>query len=209
MNKFVYYRSILAGLLCVLVMSPLAGGARPDWADSPVARGRKNGATPCNWLEVYAHFEGSTLRFAYRCAEPIDFTRGAAYTVFFDTDAQRDTGFRGDNDFPIGADYMLQGSRLYRYVGDEGPQAGLEWAWTALEPEAVEASVDGEWAEFTLCMNRMLIRGHELRFFLYGDNLAEDIHGNFNDILPARALQPRSGGRHLQLRVPDEAHIDP
>lgn len=203
-----YHKHILAGLLCILFMSPLAGEARPRWAGSPAVRGRNTRAEPCNWLEAYAHIEGTTLRLAYRCTLPIDFGRGAAYTIFFDTDARRETGFRGNDDFPIGADYMLQGTRLYRYVGDEGPEAGLEWSWTLLE--AIEYAVEGEWAEFTICLSEeMRISGYELRFFLYGDNLAEGVEGNFNHILPDHALRPRGGGRFLRLRVPEDVLVQP
>jgi len=42
------------------------------------------------------------------------------------------TGQRGSaaapNNFPIGADYLLQGSALYRYTGS----TGTEWSWSSV-----------------------------------------------------------------------------
>jgi len=49
--------------------------------------------------------------------------------IYLDTDANRTTGFRGGaNNFPIGADYLLQGSALYRYTGS----TGTEWSWSSV-----------------------------------------------------------------------------
>lgn len=208
MKRTVYHETILAGMIILAVMSPLTGEARPRWAGAPLERGRNNRATPCDWLEVHARFDGPVLRLAYRCTAPIDFGPGAAaYSIYFDTDGNRRTGFRGgDDDFPIGADYMLQGGRVYRYVGDEGPRAGLDWAWTLVD--AVEYRLDGEWAEFTLKPEHLAIRHNELRFFLFGDNTAENVGGNHPDYLPERALRAGGGGRHIRLAVPDDAFKD-
>jgi hypothetical protein len=48
------------------------------------------------------------------------------YIVYFDTDTNSATGFKGaSSEFPIGADYMIQGYDVYSYSG-----SGTDWSWS-------------------------------------------------------------------------------
>jgi len=52
----------------------------------------------------------------------------ASYNLFLDTDANTETGYRGDGGvFPIGADYLLQGAELWSYVGNPQDPGGWHW----------------------------------------------------------------------------------
>lgn len=189
--------SVVCCLACIL--SLLAGAraseAKPAWATKPLASDPRESARPCDWVDVCALLEPDSLRLAYQCAEPVDFGRGAAYCVYLDTDNDRATGFRGGEDnFPIGADFLLQGATLYRYAGSDG----VSWAWSS--DGEVSYTVEGTWAEFTLPHDLLPIAGNLVRIFLYGDNTAQGVDGNFSDLLPNDALQ-NAGGRSVGIRL--------
>lgn len=188
-----------ATVLMVLAAG-LSGEAKSGWAGAPLARDGKEGVQPCDWLEFHAAVSPQGLRMAYRCARPIDFNRGAAYCVYFDTDGDRGTGFRGGEDsFPLGADFLLQGLTLYRYVGDEGGQRGLTWTWSQVGE--VPAQVTDDWAEFTLSPDQFNIAASTVLVFLMGDNTADGVGGDQADIMPDGALQPGGGGKCIRIKT--------
>ena len=170
------------------------GEAKSRWG-APLERDRKEGAKPCDWTEFYARADREGLRLAYRCAETIDFTRGAAYCVYLDTDGKRGTGYRGGADnFPIGADFLLQGGTLHRYTGD-----GIAWSWT-IDGETAYA-LDSDWAEFTISPALLPLARDELRVFLLGDNTAEGVGGTGNDEMPDGALRKGGGGKFFRIKI--------
>lgn len=169
--------------------------AKSGWSGPPLEKDRKEGARPCDWTEFHARADKEGLRIAYRCAESIDFNRGAAYCVYLDTDGDRGTGFRGGEDtFPIGAEYLLQGASLYRYSGD-----GLAWSWSTLGEVPFELA--GDWAELTLTPELFQATADTIRVFLMGDNTADGVGGNFVDEMPDGALRKGGGGKFIRIKL--------
>jgi hypothetical protein len=188
-----------ATVLMVLALAP-SGEAKSGWAGAPLERDAKDGVQPCDWLEFHAAAGPQGLRLGYRCASPIDFTRGAAYCVYFDTDGDRSTGFRGGEDtFPLGADYLLQGISLYRYAGDDGAQRGLVWSWSLVGE--VPAQVTEDWAEFTLSPESFRISSTTVLAFLLGDNTADGVGGNKADEMPDGALRQGGVGKCIRIKT--------
>lgn len=183
-----------------MVWSLVASGeAKSVRAGTPLERDPEEGAHPCDWLEFHAAVGPQGLHLGYRCANPIDFSRGAAYCVYLDTDGERGTGFRGGEDsFPLGADYLLQGMTLYRYVGNDGAQRGLTWAWSQVGE--VTAQVTQDWAEFTLSPDLVRISSAKVAALLMGDNTADGVGGNRADVMPEGALRPGGGGKCIWIK---------
>jgi hypothetical protein len=192
-----------SGLLLVALVSivalPRAGEAKPDWATRALATDPKENATPCDWLEFHARaLPDGDINLAYRCAAPVNFSLGAAYSVYLDTDGNRDTGYRGsDRQFPLGAEYLLQGATLYRYNQDAGYAGGTDWSWTSLG--LVAHHVTDDWADFTLTADQLGVSTATVHIILVGDNTAADVGGNENDLFPDQAFKGSGAGRTIQL----------
>jgi|GEM_PF-5054345 hypothetical protein len=188
-----------ATLLMVLALAS-PGEAKKGEESVPLEKDKQEGTLPCDWLEFHATASPKELWVAYRCASPIDMKRGAAYCVYFDTDGDRSTGFRGGEDsFPVGADYLLQGISLYRYTGDEGSQAGLSWAWNLVGQ--VPNKVSKDWAEFTLSSDSFSITTPNVLVFLLGDNTASGVGGRQPDVMPDNALRQGGGGKCIWIKT--------
>ncbi len=173
---------------------------KPAWAGKPLATDPEEKAAPCDWLEFYAEPSAEGLRLAYRCTTPVNFSLGAAYSIYLDTDGRRDTGYRGSNDhFPIGADYLLQGGTLYRYGESSGSGYGTDWLWNSLG--LMSYVVTGEWADFTLTKDQLAVSADTIQVMLVGDNTAADVGGQINDIFPDRALTSSGPGSSISIKI--------
>ncbi len=171
------------------------GFAQPAWIGEALETAGANDAQPCSWVEFHAKQVDGALRIAYRSANPIDFNRGAAYCVYLDADNSRTTGFRGGGDeFPVGADYLLQGILLFRYTGN-----GTDWAWEQVG--SVPYEVAGDWASFVLSPTLFPIAGDKVGAFLFGDNTAPGVGGNKTDVMPAGALRAGGGGPFIAIAI--------
>lgn len=194
MNRIGHFVMRLS-LVTMVGLLPTVGEAKPEWANKPLERDPKEGVAPCDWLELHAQAAGGAIQIAFRCAEPIDFAKGAAYCVFIDIDGKRQTGFRGGEDnFPIGADYLLQGATLYRYAAD----GGTEWSWSLVGDATYSLAED--WVDYTIPADQMPVNGTEIDIFLLGDNTAPGVDGDKGDVMPDGAL--RAGGGGQAIRVP-------
>lgn len=189
-------KSFLAVLITAVVACTAA--AKPMWTTQPLAVDPKENATPCDWLEFYARPHDGGMQIAYRCAGQVDFSFGAAYSVYLDTDGKRETGYRGSDDqFPIGADYLLQGATLYRYDGDTVERHGLDWLWTSVC--VVTYNLDGQWVDFAVTADQLPISAAEINVILIGDNVAGDVRGNYNDAFPDSALLKSKPDRFIRV----------
>jgi hypothetical protein len=155
-----------------------------DWAAVPVAATDKSeNTTPCDWRSVYMAHDDKQLYFRYITEANIDFDHaGAAYNIFLDTDQKTTTGFRGSTgEFPIGADYLVQGATLFGYTGD-----GTNWSWTPVGP--LEHRVVGKEVEMAVPRRQIGNPTVGVDFFLFGDNEASGIGGKILDVCPDDAL---------------------
>lgn len=156
---------------------------------------RAEGAMPCDWLEFRATSTSNAIEIFYRCTEPIDFARGAAYCVYFDVDENRNTGYRGANDqFPLGADIMLQASTVYRYAGQ-----GNDWSWT--DASEVSHVLNQDTAEFQIPLELFTGARKSVRLFLLCDNTAQGVEGNFLDTMPDNAIREKGQGQSYRLHL--------
>ena len=192
-------RSILFSILLGST-TPLLASDKPGWAGKPLATDPDEQASPCDWLEFYAEPGKAGLKLAYRCTAPVNFSLGAAYSIYLDTDGRRETGFRGSDDqFPLGADYLLQGGTLYQYAESSDARYGLDWLWNSVG--LMTYTIAEEWADFILTPEQLTATTDTIQVILVGDNLAADVGGNHNDVFPDRALSTSGSGRTIAIRM--------
>lgn len=161
-------------------------GLRSFGTDANDAGGTNN---PVDWISAWMAHDLSQFYLAFTNDGPV--TIDAAVNFYLDTDAIRATGFRGGSDnFPLGADYLIQGVNLFRYTG-----SGLDFTWTYSGP--VSWTVSGNSAEASLSRARLGNPGQML-VFCYGDNPA--VGGTTTDLFPDNAL---SGGAPFNYLVRD------
>jgi len=137
-----------------------------------------------DWLEGWMAHDDESLYVAWRNDGTVELNW--AFSVYLDTDATRASGFRGGADeHPVGAEFLLQGSSLYRYVG-----TGLDWSWNFVGPAAV--ALDGSQAELSFA--RGLIGDTEsIDLFFLGDDSAYP-GGIGIDVYPDGAFGQGGGG---------------
>jgi len=188
-------------LVLLLIALPCDGGAKPGWANRALAGDPNEDASPCDWLEFYAQAEKEGgLRLAYRCTAPVNFLLGAAYSIYLDSDGRRDTGYRGSDDqFPLGADLLLQGATLYRYNDHSGYNSGIDWNWTSLG--LVTYETNDTWADFALTAEQVSAATNTIHVILVGDNTATDVGGNFLDLFPDAAMKKTGAGATIQIKM--------
>ena len=92
-------------------------------------------------LEAWLANDSSNLYLAYRNNGDINTSFWWSWQVYFDTDENAGTGFRGAGS--VGAEYLLQGSGMYRYVG-----SGSDWSWQFVS--GTTNKVNGAIAEFKI-----------------------------------------------------------
>ncbi|MBU0677379.1 MAG: hypothetical protein KJ626_04615 [Verrucomicrobia bacterium] len=199
-------RKTSSALLNVFVLAAMSGissfggtvkidGKFMDWSSVPVlATDAVDGAKPCDWVSVRAVKSDGRIYFHYECAVDVDFSEGAAYNIFIDVDSSRKTGYRGGgDDFPVGADYLLQGATLFKYGGE-----GTDWYWH--EPRALIHEVANRKVEVEVSAAD-LGDPASIDFFLYADNEAEGVGGSGTDVCPDKAIKAGGKGKKLTLRL--------
>ena len=157
---------------------------------------------PVDLAQLWMAHDATNFYVAYQNYGPTTGGLNAAYNLYLDTDTNRTTGYRGGaNNFPIGADYLLQGGTLYRYTGS----TGTDWSWSevgiatsAVATSNVEFSVPRMWMGNPTQMN----------LFFYGDNTALP-GGTLQDQYPTNALQSGGGGGYVSYEVTDVANPVP
>lgn len=109
--------------------------------------------------------DNQNVYIAYQNETPV--TLGWGYAVYLDTDNNASTGFRGFGlEFPIGADYLIEGAEVARYTG-----SGTNWSWTqVLTADSAVAGVNVE-----LALPRSVLGDPQsLHFFMVGENASVD-----------------------------------
>jgi hypothetical protein len=154
---------------------------------------------PVDLAQLWIAHDGTNFYFAYQNNGPTTNGLNAAYELYFDTDTNRATGFRGGTDnFPVGADYLLQGNALYRYTGS----TGTDWSWSlvGLASSAVASS------NVELTLPRMWFGNpSRLNLFFLSDNSALP-GGTLQGQYPNGALHSGGSGAYLTYTLPDAAN---
>lgn len=162
----------------------LVDGEVGDWKGiAPVASDPAEAAKPCDWRKLFLAQDADNLYLRYTTEGAVDFNKGAAYMVLLDTDQSQQTGFQGSGgNLAIGADFLLQGTTLFRYTG-----TGTDWMWENLGTVTAEARANE--AEFSVTLDQ-LESPSAVDIILYGDNEAEGVEGEILDVMPDNAFSP-------------------
>jgi hypothetical protein len=131
-----------------------------------------------DWSEVWMAHDATNFYLAYLHDTPVTLSWG--FSVFIDTDGNTATGFGAG--FPIGADYLLQGDRLYQHTG-----SGTEWSWSLVR--TVTSSVAGDSVEFVFPRS-LLGNPTVLHLFFLSDSTA--LGGTAWDAYPDAAVDPNA-----------------
>lgn len=94
-----------------------------------------------DFLEGWLAHDSNNLYLAYRNNGDINSAAWWSWQVYIDTDESESTGYKEVEN--VGADYLLQGSSLYKYTG-----SGTDWSWQYLS--GVVNALDGAIAEFKI-----------------------------------------------------------
>lgn len=119
------------------------------------------------------------------------------YAIYFDTDLSRSTGFiGGGGQFPIGADFMIQGSNLYSYA----PTAGTDWSASTFL-SSVTYSYTGGFATIEFSVPISTFGTNTFNFLLLGTG---EIAGTYyEDYYVDSANQGATGGYLQYTTVPE------
>ncbi len=151
-----------------LVQSLSIDGNLQDWAGLtplPSDSGDIAGtAEQIDWRQGYIAHSATMLYLAYQNDAPIaQLTYGHA--AYIGTDGSNATGFSGfSSELPFGADYLLEGTDLYKYSG-----SGNNWLWTYIA--TINAQQVGSIAEFGLS-RAQLGNPAAIEIFWRGENSA-------------------------------------
>jgi len=131
-----------------------------------------------DWREVWMAHDANDFYLAYHNDNPVTLSWG--FSAFIDTDGNTATGF--SMNFPIGADYLLQGDRLYQHNG-----GGTDWNWSLVG--MVASSDKGDSVE--LVFPRSLLGNPTvLHLFFLSDSVA--FGGMAWDVYPDAAADPNA-----------------
>ena len=127
-----------------------------------------------DFRQGYIAHNPSLLYLAYQNETPISqLTYGHA--AFIGTDDSDATGFKGfSSEMPFGADFLLEGSDLYRYAG-----SGNNWLWTYVT--TVNAQQVGSIVEIALSRAQL---GNPAAIEIYWRGENEAINGSGVDFYP-------------------------
>lgn len=145
-----------------------------------------------DWDNVVMADSRSTdsIYLKYQMWKPIESNNFWAHQVFIDTDESDSSGYKFGK---IGADFLFEGSTLWRYTG-----SGNDWSW-AVE-EAAEMHLNGNIAQFRLSRH-ILADNSSIRLFFYGNNAAYG--GDTPDVYPNGALENNFGNHYYTYKFHD------
>jgi len=178
-------------------------GSLSDWS-SLTSFGTKSAdvsgsSNPVDWQVGYAAHDGANLYLAFTNYNSIG-TLDGKYSIFVDTDSNPSTGFKGGSgNFPVGAEYMVQGTGLWKYMG-----SGTNWSWgngttVGVAVATVTSQVSGSSAEIKFATS-LIGSPSIVRLFFFGDNTGS---GGVYDYYPANAITSNSTGNYLVYRLDD------
>jgi YVTN family beta-propeller protein len=128
---------------------------------------------PIDWRESWLAHDNANFYIAYQAHSAVSDSWG--YGIYIDVDGDRNTGFRGFLDeYPIGADYIIEAAELQRYTG-----SGTNWSWD--DVATVSRSASGNIVELALPRSLLGDPG-AVRLFFRGDNNA--VSGDVVDFYP-------------------------
>ncbi|MEM7257370.1 MAG: CHRD domain-containing protein, partial [Pseudomonadota bacterium] len=127
-----------------------------------------------DWRRLLMTDNDTTLYIGYQNHGTATLSWG--YQIYMDTDNNRNTGFNGfAGEYPLGADYVLEGDELNRYTG----ATNTEWSWVS--EGLVQIVSAGDSTEVAIELSK-LGNPTTIELFARGDNAA--IGGDQVDFYP-------------------------
>ena len=166
-------------------------GDLSDWANiAPIGIDGDDIAStngPIDIRKIYLANDENKFFLAYENDEDIVLNWG--YTLYLDTDADKDSGF---NFWNLGADYVIQGNEIYQYTG-----TGDDWNWTWVG--SMESATAGKFME--ACFDRSVLGNPtgEIRAAFYGENAA--FGGTGVDVAPDNLNGNQNHNGYLTYQV--------
>lgn len=142
-------------------------GDLSDWAD--VASFGLDGAdlanldAAANWQEAWMAHDDKRLYIAYQNNGPINVEAAWPWSIFLDTDSDTGTGYVTNSQ--VGADFLINGTSLFRYAG-----TGSNWAWEFVSANL--SGVQGDTAEISILRSE-LNQPAEIRVLFRADNSSQ------------------------------------
>lgn len=119
------------------------------------------------------------------------------YAIYIDADLLRTTGFiGGSGQFPIGADFMIQGANLYSYASN----AGTDWSASTLL-SSVTYSYTGGFATIEFSVPRSTLDTNTFNFLLLGTGAIDGSY--YEDYYVDSSNQGATGGYLQYTAVPE------
>ncbi len=135
-----------------------------------------------DWSEAWMGHDSTNFYLAYRAYSPIALSWG--YAVYLDTDTSDASGFKGfSNEFPLGADYLLEGDSLYRF----NAASQTSWGWEYLG--SMTAAIQNDSVELEL-PRALLGNPTNINLLLKGNSAANG--GTDIDLYPDTAASANS-----------------
>jgi YVTN family beta-propeller protein len=151
-----------------------------------------------DWVQAWVAHNDQNLYFAYENETQTTLSWG--YGIYIDTDGNSATGFRGFvGEYPIGADYLIEGSDVQKYTG-----GGSNWSWTSVA--TADIGLAGNTAE--LAVSRAVLGDPQaLELFYLGQNAA--VGGPTSDFYPDNAATANAPVRNFSYALSESVNASP
>ena len=130
-----------------------------------------------DWLQGWMANDSSTTYIAYQTRNTIDTNGWWGYQIYLDTDSSSTSGYQQAG---VGAEYMLEGQKLWRYTGD-----GSSWSW--VHQGTASSGISGQTAEYSFPRS-WIGTPSQLRLLFWGNNRA--FGGTAEDAYPDSTANP-------------------
>jgi len=157
--------------------------------------------TPANhrvdWSVAKLAHSKDALFIAYENATNIDTAKWWLWETYLDTDQDAKTGYQFNG--KLGAEYVVQGSNLYRYAG-----AGTDWKWTYVQ--SLKNGVKGKFAEIAVPTDS-IGKPAQINLAFFGNNASYATDGK--KFYPEFDFYPNIDTGYFQYKLENEIVIPP
>lgn len=162
------------------VESIVVDGNTEDWSSTTSFRNHSpNSQSKISWDNATVAHSNDTVYLRYKNRNDIAGFNGNdnlswGWQTFFDTDTDSSTGFYRYNEENAGADYLLEGAILYKYVGDDG----VSWDW--IEVGKADFAIKDSTIELSFAKSLLSLNQANIRIEFFGNNNAFEENNRFD-----------------------------
>lgn len=174
----------------------IIGGGGGGWTGLTGFQVDPNEGSTLDWHQVTVANDSTNYYFQYQMNAGTNYPDWQ-YAIYLDTDLSRSTGFvGGGGQFPIGADFMIQGASLYSYAS----AAGTDWS-ASTYLSSVTYSYTGGFATIEFSVPISTLGTDTFNFLLLGTG---EISGSYyEDYYVDSSNQGVTGGYLQYTAVPE------